>query len=69
VDGMPKGLSLTSDAPLTTVMELLIRPQSRETLVHVVNFDRKTPLLPLQVTVRKQHDIPCRFASRNRATG
>ena len=54
VNGMPKGLSLTSDAPLTTVAELLTRPETRETLVHFVNFDRQHPTLPFKVTVRKQ---------------
>ena len=54
VDAMPKGLSLTGEAPLTTVMELLNRPKSAETLLHVLNFDRRTQLTPFTVTVRKQ---------------
>jgi hypothetical protein len=51
---MPRGLSLTSDAPLTTVAELLTKPETHETLVHFVNFDRQHPLAPFNVTVRKQ---------------
>ena len=54
VDGLPKGLSLTSEAPLTTVAEMLTRPESRETLVHFVNFDRQHPLAPFKTNVRKQ---------------
>jgi hypothetical protein len=51
---LPAGLSLTCDAPLTTVAELLTRPESHETIVHFVNFDRKHPLEPFKATVRKQ---------------
>ena len=51
---LPHGLSLTSDAPLTTVAELLTRPETHETLVHFVNFDRQHPLSPFKVTVRNQ---------------
>ena len=54
VNGMPKGLSLTSDAPLTTAAELLTRAETHEALVHFVNFDRQHPLSPFKVTVRKQ---------------
>jgi hypothetical protein len=53
VDGLPKGLSIETDAPLTTVMDLLTRPASRETIIHFVNFDRKNPLASFSVTVRK----------------
>jgi len=51
---LPRGFSLTSDAPLTTVAELLTRPATRETLVHFVNFDRHHPLSPFKATVRSQ---------------
>ncbi len=51
---LPRGLSLTSDAPLTTVAEMLTRTESRETIIHFVNFDRKNPLSPFKMTVRKQ---------------
>jgi hypothetical protein len=54
VNSLPKGLSLTSDVPLTTVAELLNRPATHETIVHFVNFDRKHSLTPFKVTVRKQ---------------
>lgn len=58
VDGFPKGLSIKTDAPLTTVMDLLTRPASRETIIHFVNFDRKNPLAPFSVTVRKEFSGP-----------
>jgi hypothetical protein len=51
---LPRGLSLTSEAPLTTVAELLTRAETHETLVHFVNFDRQHPLSPFKVTVRNQ---------------
>jgi hypothetical protein len=54
VEGLPKGLSITAEAPLTTVMELLTRPKTRETIAHFVNFDRQHPLAPFPVAVRKQ---------------
>lgn len=54
VTNLPNGLSLTSDAPLTTVAELYSRPETRETIVHFVNFDRKHPLSPFNATVKKQ---------------
>lgn len=51
---LPRGLSLASDAPLTTVAELLTRPETHETIVHFVNFDRQHPLAPFKATVRNQ---------------
>jgi hypothetical protein len=48
-------LSLTSDAPLTTVMELLNRLATRETIVHCVNFDSRHPPAPFLVRVKKQY--------------
>jgi hypothetical protein len=51
---LPKGLSITTEAPLTTVMELLNREQTRETIVHFVNFDRKNRLKPFAVELKKQ---------------
>ncbi len=53
-DGVAGGLSLKCDAPLTTVMELLTRVESRETLAHFINFDRTKKTEPFQVTVKKQ---------------
>jgi hypothetical protein len=54
VGGLPKGLSITSGAPLTTVMEILNRPKTLETIVHFINFDRQKDLSPFPVTVRRQ---------------
>ncbi|HTB85138.1 MAG TPA: beta-galactosidase [Candidatus Sulfotelmatobacter sp.] len=51
---LPRGLSLTSDAPVTTVAELLTRPETQETIVHFVNFDRQHPLSPFPAAVRSQ---------------
>ena len=53
VEGLPKGLSIESGAPLTTVMDLLTRPATRETIAHFVNFNRANPIAPFSVTVRK----------------
>jgi hypothetical protein len=36
------------------VAELLTRAETRETLVHFVNFDRQHPLSPFKATVRNQ---------------
>lgn len=54
VTNMTDGLSLVSGAPLTTVSELCVRPETQETIVHFVNFDRKHSLSPFAVTVKKQ---------------
>lgn len=51
---LSRGLSLTCAAPLTTVAELYNRPETRETIVHFVNFDRKHPVPPFSATVRTQ---------------
>jgi hypothetical protein len=58
VGAIPAGLSVTSEAPLTTVMELLNRAKSNETIVHFVNFDTKNPVAPFAVTLRKQFSGP-----------
>jgi hypothetical protein len=63
VDGLPKGLSIETGLPLTTVMDLLTRPATRETLAHFVNFDRLNPLAPFPVTVRKQFTGPVKSVS------
>jgi len=52
--GLPKGLSITTEAPLTTVMELLTRPKTRETIVHFINFDARNKPAPFKAMVRKQ---------------
>lgn len=64
MDGLPKGLSITTEAPLTTVMELLNRPKTRETIVHFINFDKQNPIAPFGVTVRKQFGSPVKSVKR-----
>ena len=54
VDNLPQVASISTGAPLSTVMELLNRAGSRETIVHFVNFDRKNRLLPFKVDLKKQ---------------
>jgi hypothetical protein len=54
------GFSVRTDAPLTTVLEILNRPESNETLVHCINFDRGQPVAPATVTLRKQYGGPVR---------
>ena len=54
VTGMPNGLSITTEAPLTTMMELLTRAKTNETIAHFVNFDRENGIAPFEVTLRKQ---------------
>jgi hypothetical protein len=58
VDALPDGLAITTEAPLTTVLELVNRAQTRETIVHFVNFDQQGVAEPFTVTVRKQYDAP-----------
>jgi hypothetical protein len=58
VSAMPGGLSVTTEAPLTTVLEMLNRRESRETMVHFVNFDNRNRIAPFAVTLRKQYDGP-----------
>jgi hypothetical protein len=53
-DSLPSGLSIQTEAPLTTVMELLTRPETRETIAHFVNFDRQHKPMPFRVTVGKR---------------
>ena len=53
---LPHGLSITTNAPLTTVMELLMREKSGETIAHFVNFDRARPVSSFEVRVRKPAD-------------
>ena len=55
LSGLPQGLSIDTGAPLTTVMELVTRPETRETIAHFVNFDAERPVTPFKVTVRKQY--------------
>ena len=48
-------LSLTTEAPLTTVMELVNRPGTKETILHALNFDAQHPPAAFPVRVRKQY--------------
>jgi len=54
VAAVPNGLSITTGAPLTTVVELLNRPETQETIAHFINFDRKNRTAPFSATLRKQ---------------
>ena len=36
----------STDAPLTTVMELTTREKSKETIAHFINFDRRRSTAP-----------------------
>ena len=49
------GLSLTADAPLTTVMEIQRREKTQETIAHFINFESKKRVGPFAVTVKKQY--------------
>ena len=53
-DNLPKGISIATQAPLTTVMEMVNRAESRETIVHFLNFDREHRLKPFDVGMKKQ---------------
>jgi len=54
VAAVPTGLSLTAEAPLTTVMEIQKRAASQETIAHFINFESKKRVGPFAVTVKKQ---------------
>lgn len=47
-------ISIATEAPLTTVMELLNRRQTRETIAHFINFNRNGKLKPFGVELKKQ---------------
>jgi hypothetical protein len=47
--------SITTGAPSTTVLELLNRPKTSETIIHFVNVKETTPQVPFRVRVRKQY--------------
>ncbi|HSB17301.1 MAG TPA: beta-galactosidase trimerization domain-containing protein, partial [Bryobacteraceae bacterium] len=53
-DNARGGLSIASAAPLNTVMELLNRKKSSETIVHFVNFEQGKRLDSFEVRLRKQ---------------
>ncbi len=52
VSSIPAGLSITTEAPLTTVMEILNRKATNETIVHFVNFDGERAVAPFGVRLR-----------------
>jgi hypothetical protein len=58
VAGVPSGLSVTTEAPLTTVMELQKRAGSQETIAHFINFEARQRLAPFAVTLKKQFPAP-----------
>ena len=64
VNNLPRQLSITTKAPLTTVLELLKRPETNEAIVHLVNFDRENPLAPCSVTLQKQYSGRVKSATR-----
>jgi hypothetical protein len=51
---IPQGISITTEAPLTTVMEFLTRLSTTEAIVHLINFDRHDSTASFGMTVRKQ---------------
>jgi hypothetical protein len=57
-DAMPNGFSIATEAPLTTVMEILTRETTKETIAHFVNFDRENSTGPFVVNLRKQFTGP-----------
>jgi hypothetical protein len=58
VAAMPAELSIVTDAPLTTVMELLVRQKSRETIAHFIRFDGKTSPPAFAADVKSLFDTP-----------
>lgn len=60
VGAIPDGFTITTDAPLTTVMEILTRAESRETIVHFVNFDTENRLAPFAVRLRRERGVQTR---------
>ena len=58
VAGVPAGLSVTTEAPLTTVMELQKRAGSQEVIAHFINFETKKRVGAFAVTVKKQFPAP-----------
>jgi glycosyl hydrolase family 42 (putative beta-galactosidase) len=63
IAALPGGLSIRSDAPLTTVMELVSRPSSRQTIAHFVNFDRANQLAPFKVWAKQPLADPLQSVS------
>ena len=55
IDNLAQGVSIITEAPLTTVMELLNRKKTKETIIHFVNFDFDKKLVPFRVQLKKQY--------------
>jgi hypothetical protein len=51
---IPGGFSISTEAPLTCVMELTNRSKSRETIAHLINFDRRRSAAQFAVKLRRQ---------------
>lgn len=58
VAGLPNGLSLTAECPLTTVMELQKRDSSKEMIAHFINFETKKRVGTFAVSLKKQFPAP-----------
>jgi len=52
---LPQGSAIETEAPLTTVMEILNRDKTSETIVHFINFDRHKQLAPFRVELKSQY--------------
>jgi hypothetical protein len=54
VQSLPQEPSISFQTlPLSSVMELIDRPETGERIVHIVNFDRENPLSAFESTVAK----------------
>jgi hypothetical protein len=58
VAAVPAGLSVTAEAPLTTVMEIQRSEKTQETIAHFINFEAKKRLEAFAVKVKKQFPAP-----------
>lgn len=54
-DNLSDGLAIVTEAPLTTVVEILNRPKTNETIIHFINFEQDKGLMPFQVQLKKQY--------------
>jgi len=54
-ENLSDGLAIVTEAPLTTVMEILNRPKTKETIIHFINFEQDKGLMPFQVQLKKQY--------------
>jgi hypothetical protein len=63
VAGLPNGLSIKTDAPLTTVMEIQSRAKTHETIAHFINFETKKRVGPFAVTVKRQFPASVKYVT------